>query len=263
MKTFTRIAKYLATAFAIFLIVAIFSIIIGAGQGILTMIGFSRDDSAIEMIDKTSYLDIDTGCVDLKIEKADELKIESRSDNIVVEQDGEKIKIKDESNSFFGCDKREVLVYLPENVEFEAISIKSGAGKIIAEDLKANEIYFSLGAGEMVIDKLVSKNPRIKAGAGSLTIKSGELANLKLEMGAGEAKISASLTGENKIECGIGRLELNLASAKSEYTFDLEKGLGALILNGENLSNNATIGSGENKIEIDGGIGEIDIKTRE
>lgn len=261
MRTFTRIAKYLATAFAIFLIVAIFSIIIGAGQGILTMIGFSRDDSTIEMIDKASYLDIDTGCVDLKIEKSDELKIESRGDNIVVEQDGEKVKIKDESNSFFGCDKREVLVYLPENVEFEAISIKSGAGKIIAEDLKANEIYFSLGAGEMVINNLVSKNPRIKTGAGSLIIKSGELANLKLEMGAGEAKISANLTGDNEIECGIGRLELNLDLKKDQYSFDVEKGIGTILINGENVSSNAKLGSSETSIKISGGIGEIDIRT--
>ncbi|MBR2543619.1 DUF4097 family beta strand repeat protein [Candidatus Saccharibacteria bacterium] len=263
MSSFVRVIKYLAIAFALFLIVTIFTGILGVGQGIISLSGYFDDDTVLELDAKTNYLDIDLRCGDLKIKKsADELKVETKSDKIKVEQDGEKIKVKDETNSMFGCNKQEIFVYLPD-MTFEAVSIKSGAGRVEAESLKADETYLSLGAGEVIIDELISKNPRIKTGAGALTIKSGELANLKLEMGAGEAKISANLTGKNEIECGIGRLELNLTGEKSEYTFDLDKGLGRILLNGAEISNDTNLGTGETKIEIDGGIGEIDIRTKE
>ena len=262
MSSFVRVIKYLAIAFALFLIVTIFTGILGVGQGIISFSGFFNDDTVLELDAKTNYLDIELKCGDLKIKTADELKVETRSDKIKVEQDGEKIKVKDETNSMFGCDKQEIFVYLPD-MTFEAISIKSGAGRVEAESLKADETYLSLGAGEVIINELISKNPRIKTGAGSLTIKSGELKDLKLEMGAGEAKISASLTGKNEIECGIGRLELNLAGKKSEYDFELEKGLGRILFNGAEISADTELGGGETKIDIDGGIGEIDIRTAE
>ena len=260
MRSFVRVIKYLAIAFAVFLIVTIFTGILGVGQGIISFSGFFNDDTVLELDAKSNYLDIDMKCGDLKIKKADELKVETGSDKIKVEQDGEKIKVKDETNSMFGCDKQEIFVYLPD-MTFEAVSIKSGAGRVEAESLKADETYLSLGAGEVIIDELISKKPRVKTGAGSLTIKSGELANSKLEMGAGEAKISASLSGKNEIKCGVGRLELNLAGEKSEYSFDVEKGLGRVLLNGAEISNDANIGVGETKIDIDGGIGEIDIRV--
>ena len=45
--------------------------------------------------------------------------------------------------------------------------------------------------------------------------------------------------------------------------FELEKGLGRILFNGAEISADTELGGGETKIDIDGGIGEIDIRTAE
>ena len=46
---------------------------------------------------------------------------------------------------------------------------------------------------------------------------------------------------------------------KDDYCIILDKGLGNATINGKNMSDDTTYGTGENKLDIDGGVGSIQI----
>ena len=46
---------------------------------------------------------------------------------------------------------------------------------------------------------------------------------------------------------------------KDDYFITLDKGLGNATINGKNMSGDTTYGTGENKLDIDGGLGSIQI----
>ena len=120
-----------------------------------------------------------------------------------------------------------------------------------------------MGAGKVAIKELnVDKETFIDGGAGKIEILSGNINNLNFNMGIGNTIIKSNITGNSDIDCGIGALELNLLNNMKNYTFDIEKGLGSVTLNKENVKE-GKIGSGINLIEIDGGVGSININTQE
>lgn len=49
---------------------------------------------------------------------------------------------------------------------------------------------------------------------------------------------------------------------KEEYETKVNKGLGNVTIDEEKISDNEVVGNGENKIDIDGGVGEIKINFR-
>ena len=119
-----------------------------------------------------------------------------------------------------------------------------------------------MGAGKTVISELIVSNEiEIDGGAGEFIIENGSLNNLDFDMGVGRAKINADITGNSKIDSGVGKLEINLPSNVDSYRFKINKGIGSIKLNGENVSDGTIIGSGSSSIYIDGGVGTIDIKT--
>ena len=98
-------------------------------------------------------------------------------------------------------------------------------------------------------------------GVGTLNINDIDLFDATLNLGVGEANIESNLLGTSKIECGIGEVYLNLSLPQEEYTFKLEKGIGEIELNKVSMGN-TTVGNGNNIIDVNGGIGEINIKTK-
>ena len=82
--------------------------------------------------------------------------------------------------------------------------------------------------------------------------------NLDLVLGVGEAKIEGDLLGESEVDCGVGELTLTLGK-QTDYQVHLEKGLGSIFVNGSEYGG-GVYGNGNNKVEIDGGVGRINVK---
>ena len=78
-------------------------------------------------------------------------------------------------------------------------------------------------------------------------------------MGVGEVNLIASLIGKNEINAGVGSLNIDLQGEKESYKIQADKGLGSVKIDGREISNGETFGDGENYIEVDGGVGNIDI----
>lgn len=273
MSIAQKIIKYLALAFAIFLIVTIFS---GILTGIYTMsniLGLKKESTEsiteistleLEEIDDYAYLDIEIKYSNFKIKLGEKFEVQTNNNNIEVNQKNNKLKIIEKQSNWFwrNSNEEKLIVYIPENIEFEKVNIETGAGRVNIEEIKAEKLKLNLGAGETIINNIISDNVDIDGGVGKFTIENGTINNLDFDLGIGETTINAKITGNNKIDTGIGSLKLNIDGNIEDYKFKVEKGIGNIKLNGKQVSNNEIIGNGENVIDIDGGIGEIIINFK-
>lgn len=268
MSTFQKVIKYLALAFALFLVVSIFTGIFSAVYSIGNMFDEDKDTSMTEMSGKeveakdTKALMINLGAANLEIRTGEQLKAETNNSDITIKQDGDVIQIKQKSHNWFKMsDKSKVVVYIPEGMEFDKVGIDSGAGTVAIESLNTEVLDLDLGAGEVDIDYLeVKKAADIDGGTGETSIYSGVLCNLKLDMGIGAANVSTKLSGDCDLDMGVGELELTVLGDKADYTIEVNKGVGEYTIDGEKIRDDTKIGNGTNNLQLDGGIGEVKVE---
>ena len=271
MTTAQKVIKYLAIAFAIFLIITIISTslsVLVALSGVLGLKKYVENQNMSNEFVTTNFenkdintLDIEVAFTSLTIKTADELKVETNNNEINCKQENQKLHIKEKNKKWFSNnEEKELVLYLPETLKFEKVKISTGAGKINIENLKTEKLSFELGAGESEIQKInVSKDCEIEGGAGKLSILSGTINDLDLDMGVGEINLTADLIGKSEINAGVGNLNINLQGEKDSYKIKADKGIGSIKINENEISNGQIFGDGENVIEVDGGIGNIDI----
>lgn len=266
MNELQKIIKYLAIAFAMFLT---FSIISGIMYGV-SFIGTIFDEHIttenlkdLEINDDTFLLDIDISSSNISIKIGDTFKAETNNKYINSRQDKNKLYIEEKHN-WLKNDKSELIIYIPKDFIFDGASIKTGAGKVNIEYLSTKQLYLNLGAGKVDIKNLnVSEKTKIEGGAGEININAININNLDLDMGVGKLFLTSKILGNNKINSGIGEINLSLIGTLEDYKISLDKGIGNATINGENMKNDKDYGSGINKLDINGGIGNINIKTIE
>ena len=57
-------------------------------------------------------------------------------------------------------------------------------------------------------------------------------------------------------------LNLNLLNTMANYKIKVDKGLGSININGQEVADESTTGSGLTDIDVDGGVGSINISTK-
>ena len=122
----------------------------------------------------------------------------------------------------------------------------------------------NLGAGKMDVQELnVWTQADIDGGAGQISIEGGTMTNLNLDMGVGSLTIHSRLQGSSSLDLGVGLSRITLLGDKEDYYLKLSKGLGELRLNGEKLEANTVYGDGPNRVDVDGGIGSVQLSFDE
>ena len=282
MKEFQKIIKYAAIAFGLYLAISIIGGIIAIIVSIFTgFFGISyltdsfndainSDDSSIERIDENQEveefskmkLDISASNLTIKLE-GNSYKVETYQipKNTKIESKDGILEIKSNKKLNKSDSKSSITIYLPEDVELEEADIQVGAGIVDIAGLIAQNVEFNFGAGNVNMQNItVKNNAKIECGAGQVIIKNSELANANIEAGVGKLVYSGDLTGNTQIDCGVGDVELELTGDAEKYAIHTEKGIGDIKINDSSVANDSTIGNGENKIDIEGGVGNIDIK---
>lgn len=160
-----------------------------------------------------------------------------------------------------------ITLTIPENMEFESVSMEFGAADVKVENITAEELKLSVGAGEMILDKLsVTEETRIKVGAGSIQVKKAEIANGNLECGVGELDLEGKISGNSKVKCGVGEINLTLTGCEQEeFCGDLKCGLGELNFGDIRIAGSGSKSYGSNaanRLDAECGIGELNIKFR-
>ncbi len=276
MSTAQKIIKYLALAFAFFIIVNIISVILFGLNNLSNILGLKKSNNNLEneqigdlevitgnlQETEITNLKIDIKYSNLKIEQGEYLKVESNYKDISCKQNNNQITIKENGNKWYSKkDTSDIIIYIPEEMEFEEVKIEAGAGKIEIANLTTKELDFDIGAGKVKIDRLTVLNQaKIDGGAGKVDILSGEIHNLDLNMGVGEFVLNSKLIGNNKIEQGVGKLIVNLTDDLENYRIKTSKGIGSITIDGNKVEDEGTYGNGENYIKIEGGIGTVEIK---
>ena len=208
-------------------------------------------------------LTIETSVSKLTLKTGDQFNVLTNNDGFLVQEVNNDISIIDNRKEIFHQNDKnlELIVVLPKTNNLNEINIKTGVGKVIIEELNTRKATIDVGVGELKINEInIMNNIKINGGAGTITISKGRINNLSADLGIGEFNADIILTGSNKIDAGIGQINLNLIDNLSNYTFDVEKGIGSIFLN-KNKIGTAIVGNGEHLIDINGGIGEININS--
>jgi len=267
MTAIQKVIKYSAIAFALFLTVSIIGGILSA-VGVFGILfgesGVNDEITSYELSGNITSLEIDINAADFTIESSDSFSVESNLRHISVEEKNGVLVIK-ENKSFKGNYKDPILkLCVPEDFTFDSVSVDTGAGRFTVDVLSASRLRLDLGAGEVSINELnATSEADIEGGAGKLTVLGGVLRNLDLEMGVGEMCITAEILGESDIEYGVGKAELTLLGGKEAYRLDVEKGIGSITVDGEDLGGDSVYGSGDNRIDVSGGIGSCRISFKD
>lgn len=272
MTSAQKIIKYLALCLATFLIFLIISSLLGVFYSVSKILDVQKDNevtmdkmSTVNFkTDDISSLDINLLFTNLIIKQGNNLYVETNNEKVHFDEENNSLKIKEDSRSILSKNnKGDLILYLPENSQFKTVKIQAKAGKIQIENLVTDFLSLELGAGETSIQRLnVSENCKIESGAGKVSLLDGRIKNLDLDLGVGKFELTSSLLGSNKINAGIGSLELNLLGNKKDYLIKADKGIGTIHVDEAVVSDDSTIGTGENTIKIDGGIGNIDVSFR-
>lgn len=269
MTTAQKIIKYLALAFAAFLIINIIGAIM---VGIFTAafaLGVLKPSSNSQYLQeittnieegKIATLNINVEATNVKIKTGDLFKAESNNSKITCKQNNNQLVIKEKHEWFNYKNNSELIIYIPENLKFEAVKIDTGAGKVNIDKLQTESLSFNMGAGEVQIKNLVvEKEAKISGGAGKAEITSGSIKNLKLDVGVGKFTLTSKLSGTNDIDAGVGKLDINLTDGLENYTIKASKGIGSILIDGKEIAEDEKYGNGDTYIKVDGGIGEINI----
>ncbi|MGN0447581.1 MAG: DUF4097 family beta strand repeat-containing protein [Acutalibacteraceae bacterium] len=267
MTAFQKVIKYVAIAFALCLIVSIFSGIITGISSISSL--FISDGNAkpvgetkvYEIDGEVNSLSIDLAGTQLKIQTADKFFVESNHKYISVKNEGGKLRITEAKELFnFASNNITVILNIPQNFTFDNAEIDTGAGTVKIDSLSADVLDLTLGAGKADIKNLTANSrAEIEGGAGELNIDGGKLNNLDLEMGVGSLKLKSRIEGKSQLDYGVGETKLTLIGSREDYQIELDKGLGEAKLSGEEMKDDSVYGSGENHIDIDGGVGSLKI----
>lgn len=284
MNSAQRVIKYFAIALAAVLVLTIFSGILGAislaglfvwgdevrtSSGEVTEIwsGCEAEQCLTETVSNVKNLDINIGATTMRVVEAlgnEKVRVETDNEYVRVWQDGDTLRIVEESHGFFGWWGKtdELTLYVAPGMEFEKVEIEAGAGSLVIDKLVAKDLDLELGAGKTVIRSVQAKaTARIEGGAGMLEVQGGVLRNADISLGAGKAAVTAQVLGNSKVDSGVGKLELNLVGSEEDYRLTIDKGLGSVTANRASLGDKSVWGTGENMIRIDSGVGAVEIKT--
>lgn len=276
MNSFQSIIKIFAVCLAVFIIINIFgAILFGAGV-LTTMLGGDNIEHSHQAEISENYTQTYSDVREIKIElvasrltikPGNELKVEVESSNTQVSSKvvNDTLRVVENKswnfwrNNFSG----NIIVYVPENMNLRRLKLETGAGKVNIDGIRAREADISHGAGLLEISNSTFDETDIDGGAGRISIENSKLNNLNLEAGVGKIELGAEITGKSKIECGVGEMDIRLKGRQEDYRIIAEKGIGSLRINGDEASSNTAYGNGANYINLDGGVGSINVHFEE
>ena len=165
--------------------------------------------------------------------------------DLIIKTEGDKFIVK--ADKVYGFDARVKNGKLI--VESGSISFGKSAGDaaieiILPEGFKAEKLELELGVGKAEIRDIVCDRADIDMGTGSVVTK-----NFDAEY--------------CKVDAGIGEVNLNFSDDKENYVLSLDKGIGAVSVDGEDYNEDEFSKSKAKKnIDIDCGIGEVKVSFK-
>ena len=230
----------------------------------------------VNISDEVKRLDMEFNYGELKFVTGDEFTVSvegADTEKIQVEVQDDVLRIYDErkntkiktKNLFFGkslnfsnCD---ITITIPRETRFDRVSLHTGAVEVHVDELYTGILIMEMGVGDIEIESLeVSNYGKVSMGTGDVEIHRGIFNDTDMHLGVGVAEIQAKFTGESGISSGVGELRLILQGNPEEYCVGAYKGVGSVSVEGLCVSGNTCYGTGQNKVNVSGGVGAINIQ---
>ena len=143
----------------------------------------------------------------------------------------------------------EIIVRIPENKQFENMSVSIGAGKLTAENIT-------------VMERL-----ELEVGAGNASLCDIQAEDVSIECGVGKCDYEGRIKHNLTVECGVGQVKLALDAKESDYNYKVSCALGKVKMNDHAIGtfiSEKTIQNPDAKgtVALECGLGTIDIKTK-
>lgn len=219
---------------------------------------------SVELYDVTSEIrsmNIKVNAAEVTIQQADRFFVQTNLRYLKVTESAGVLHIREEVDHVSGYANAMLTIYYPKDFEFENLTVETTAAKLNADRLCAGKLKLDMGTGDTKI-KYLSANTvaDIDGGAGLITVEDGALSNLDLELGVGKLELRAALNGKCELNLGVGGAEITLLGAKEDYTLEMEKALGKFTVDGVEVTEFGLQGSGPNHLELEGGVGSVELK---
>ena len=157
-------------------------------------------------------------------------------------------------------------IEIPENKQFEDISLDLGAGEIQVKDLRCMQMEINGGAGIFQAQSLrVSDLFDAKLGVGDFCVEKAVLGDTQIKCGIGSMQIkNCKLNGDATVKGGVGDAMIGLDAQETDYNYDLKCGVGELSVFGtsyHSLGKNKQIDNdADDTITLKCGVGSMCVK---
>ncbi|MBE6589553.1 MAG: DUF4097 domain-containing protein [Ruminococcaceae bacterium] len=226
--------------------------------------GVLKESKVYEVASEVHSLRISVSAAEFTVRHGEAFSVESNLKYLSVSEKDGVLSVLDETKSAFNRTDGKLTLYIPKDAVFEDVRITTGAAKMKAVALSAKTLAMQLGAGDVELEALdITTRADIEGGAGRITVGGGSIRNLHLETGVGALRISAALFGENELELGVGASDITLIGKREDYAVDIDKGIGAVTVDGAAVSDFGSSTDTGNSVEIESGIGAVNIMFSE
>ena len=259
-----RIIKTFAFILAAIVIISMLGGIYALCITVFDLFQSNQIENQIQYDSLMSSLDIDLKTANLEIKLGDKLLVSTTNKYVTTYQNNNNIVIQEKKHSLLSKDNNKVIITVPDNFLLDIVEIDITSGSIKIDKLKTKRLNLDLGSGTTKINNLlVTDKTKIDCGSGKFLLNNGNLSNLNLDTGLGDTILNTKIIGNSNIETDIGKLELNLIGSINDYELTIDKGVGSIKLNNESLKDKSVVGTGNNYLLIEGGIGLTSITTSE
>ena len=259
-----RIIKTFAFILAAIVIISMLGGIYALCITVFDLFQSKQIENQIQYDSLMSSLDIDLKTANLEIKLGDKLLVSTTNKYVTTYQNNNNIVIQEKKHSLLSKDNNKVIITVPDNFLLDIVEIDISSGSIKIDKLETKRLNLDLGSGTTKINNLlVTDKTKIDCGSGKFLLNNGNLSNLNLDAGLGDTILNTKIIGNSNIETDIGKLELNLIGSLNDYELTIDKGVGSIKLNNESLKDKSVVGTGNNYLLIEGGIGLTSITTSE
>lgn len=200
-------------------------------------------------------IDVEASALNLQIVVSDEIgeevQVEIDDDEFAEKinhyQESETLVIETNNRFKVGNDVGTVWIYIPR-AQFDEIEIDVEAGSVYVEEIMSNSLHVSVDAGEAVV-------------------KYFEATEVDFECGAGRVEASGKCNRELDANCGAGEIVLAVSGKKEDYNYEIECGIGEVIIGNDSHSGMGNreeyFNGAEKEMSIECGIGSISVAFEE
>lgn len=129
-----------------------------------------------------------------------------------------------------------ITLYLPSGYRFQEVDLELGAGKMIIEEMQADDFSAEVGAGQLVVRNLSAYQAELDCGMGQMQLSDMQAGNVSAAVGMGSIELDGSVSGDLEADCSLGELKLTLTGKQADFNYELTCGMGELKVGDDSYS---------------------------